>query len=145
MALRRRGISTRVRAHSNPYVVRMTASLNVHALASQVGVSPHTLRYYKRAGLMIPVPRDSAGRRIYAPEHVRWVTFLLRLRACGMGIAPIREYVRLLQSNQDPEGTALHEILRAHRDEVRTKIRRLTDHLTILNQKIARGCSPATP
>jgi hypothetical protein len=43
-------------------------------------VSAHALRYYEKAGLMIPVPQHRAGQPVYDEDHVRWVSFLLRLR-----------------------------------------------------------------
>lgn len=117
-------------------------SLGIRALAERVGVSPHTLRYYERAGLMITVPRDRAGRRVYGADHERWVTFLLRLRESGMGVAQVREYVDLIQGDADPEGRRRRALLRAHRDEVRQTARRLRDHLEVLDRKIGTGCAP---
>ena len=123
----------------------MCKAMGIRELAEKVGVPPHTLRYYEEAGLMIAVSRDVAGRRIYDDSHRRWVAFLLRLREGGMGIAQIREYVDLLRSGQDQDGQERRGILRAHRDEVRAKMRRLGEHLAILDQKLAEGCTPDTP
>lgn len=120
-------------------------SMGIRALAERVGVSPHTLRYYERAGLMITVPRDGAGRRVYDADHVRWVDFLLRLRDGGMGIAQIREYARLTRTDADPDGSRRREILKAHRDQVRETARRLTLHLEVLDRKIGDGCAPDPP
>ncbi len=120
----------------------MTDSMGIRALAERTGVSTHTLRYYESAGLMIPVPRDGGGRRVYTAEHVRWVSFLLRLRDGGMGIAQVKEYAALTQSSAEADRerrTALH---RAHRDEVRRRISRLNDHLEVLDRKVASGCAP---
>jgi DNA-binding transcriptional MerR regulator len=120
----------------------MSTSMGIRALAERTGASPHTLRYYETAGLMIPVPRDARGRRAYDEEHVRWVSFLLRLREGGMGIAQVRQYAELLRSGHDPDGVRRQEILRAHRDEVRSRVRRLTEHLEVLDRKLADGCAP---
>ena len=120
----------------------MTENIGIRTLADRTGVTPHTLRYYEDAGLMIPVPRDQAGRRVYDEDHVRWVLFLLRLREGGMGISQVREYALLLRSGADPGGAKRRAILRAHRDAVRDRVRRLTDHLEILNRKVADGCIP---
>ncbi len=120
----------------------MTTSMGIRELAERTGVPPHTLRYYEDAGLMIPVPRDDVGRRVYEADHLRWVSFLLRLREGGMGIARIREYVELIRSGRDPDGVRRREMLRTHRDEVRRRVRRLMKHLQVLDRKVANGCGP---
>lgn len=120
----------------------MPETLDIRTLSRETGVSPHTLRYYETAGLMIPVPRDSGGRRRYHPDHVRWVRFLRRLRDAGMGIAQLRRYAELTWSGDDTDGTERIALLRAHRAEVRETVERLTEHLHLLDRKIASGCSP---
>ncbi len=120
----------------------MIGSMGIRTVAERTGVSPHTLRYYEDAGLMISVPRDAGGRRVYSEDHVRWVSFLLRLREGGMGIAQIRQYVDLLRSGTDRDGAQRREMLRAHRAEVRSMVDRLTEHLEVLDRKVAKGCAP---
>ena len=120
----------------------MPSEIGIQTLATRTGVSAHTLRYYEDAGLMIPVPRDAAGRRVYHEEHVRWVSFLLRLREGGMGIAQVRKYAALTQSAADAARHQRQTLLKAHRDEVRDRISRLTQHLEVLERKVASGCAP---
>jgi DNA-binding transcriptional MerR regulator len=120
-------------------------ALGIRQLAYETGVTPHTLRYYEDAGLMIPVERNTRGRRVYTADHVRWVRFLVRLREGGMGIKRIREYVDLLSHDADPEGTKRLAILVAHRDQVRDRVERLQEHLAILDKKVEAGCRPADP
>lgn len=111
-------------------------------LAERTGVSTHALRYYEQAGLMLTVPRDDRGHRSYTEEHERWVTFLVRLRDAGMGIAQIREYAELTRGDDDADGSKRLEILREHRDVVRDHVHRLNEHLEILDRKVAAGCGP---
>ena len=120
----------------------MTDPIGIRSLSERTGVSAHTLRYYERAGLMLPVARDQSGRRVYSEEHVRWVLFLRRLRAGGMGIAPLREYAELTQRDSDDARRRRTILLSRHRDEVRDRIRMLSDHLAVLDRKVERGCSP---
>lgn len=120
-------------------------SMGIRAIAEEVGVSPHTLRYYEKTGLMITVPRDAGGRRVYSADHVRWMNFLLRLREGGMGIAQIREYARLTRTGADPDGSRRREILRTHRDQVKEMAHRLALHLEVLDRKVGDGCAPRLP
>ncbi|MDX1395570.1 MAG: MerR family transcriptional regulator [Gemmatimonadota bacterium] len=120
----------------------MTDSMGIRELSDRTDVSPHALRYYERAGLMIDVPRDDRGRRAYGDEHVRWVAFLRRLRDAGMGISQIREYAELVRADGAASRSRRLEILRAHRDEVRDRLARLSEHLEVLDRKVADGCAP---
>lgn len=120
----------------------MTDEFGIRTLAQRTGVSAHTLRYYESAGLMISVPRDNVGRRVYTEEHERWVAFLRRLREGGMNIAQVREYAELTRTEDDAARHRRLELLRAHRDEVRDRIRRLALHLEILDRKVDSGCAP---
>lgn len=120
----------------------MSKPIGIRALARQTGLSPHALRYYESAGLMLDVPRDARGHRAYTEEHVRWVRFLTRLRDGGMGIAQIREYAELTRGAEDDDGSRRRQILRRHRDEVRRRVARLEEHLEILDRKVSDGCGP---
>lgn len=131
-----------VRAHFNGQVVVMNQAMGIAELADRSGVAPHTLRYYEKAGLMLSVPRDSARRRVYTEDHLKWVRFLLHLREGGMGIAQIRAYAELLRSDSIQGRQDRLEILRQHRDEVKSRIERLRQHLMVLEQKVAAGCGP---
>ena len=120
----------------------MIQTMGIRTLSERTGLSAHALRYYEAEGLMIAVPRDGSGRRAYTEEHVRWVSFLMRLREAGMGISRLREYAELIRSDGDPDGVERTKLLRAHREDVRARVRSLKEHLHVLDRKIAAGCGP---
>lgn len=116
--------------------------MTIAQLAAQTGLSPHTLRYYERLGLVPLVGRDrSSGHRRYTPEHTHWIVFLRQLRATGMPLREIRRYARLVARGSDswPERQL---ILAAHRDRVATTIKTLEAHRTLLDSKLRAGCAP---
>lgn len=110
--------------------------LSIGALATATGLSADTLRYYDRTGLMRdPVGRDAAGRRAYGPRDVRWVAFVAKLRASGMGIEMIRRYVELARSG---DATALDRLalLREHRRQVVARLDEQRRALDVIDRKI---------
>ncbi|WP_369372445.1 MerR family transcriptional regulator [Promicromonospora sp. Populi] len=122
----------------------------IHALADQTGtpepmtiaeaaehldVSPHTLRYYERAGL-VTVSRDQAGHRLYDADAVRRLVFLTRMRLSGMPMRDLQHYVALVDAGKHTEPERL-DILLEHRDTVRRRIRELTLSLAATEYKIA--------
>jgi DNA-binding transcriptional MerR regulator len=115
----------------------MTRSLTIAEASERTGLTPHTLRYYERDGLLIsPVARSSSGHRAYSEQDLRWIVMLTCLRATGMPIVAIRRYVRLVQAGAGNENQRL-ELLRAHRREVLARLAEVTDHLSAIDGKIA--------
>ena len=70
----------------------------LNELAEKSGMTKDTLRYYEKIGLLPMVPRDHQGRRRYPVKLLEWLRFLHQMKAAGMSLKAIREYIRLLDS-----------------------------------------------
>ncbi|MEU7900197.1 MerR family transcriptional regulator [Nonomuraea sp. NPDC049152] len=81
-------------------------SMMIAEVADLLDLSPHTLRYYERAGL-VEVARDSNGHRVYDAEAVRRLVFLTRMRLSGMPMRDLQHYVSLVDtgSTRRPSGS----------------------------------------
>ena len=113
------------------------ARLAISEVADTTGLSTHTLRYYERAGLMLtPIDRASSTHRRYSVADVTWVTFLTKLRATGMPIATVREYVDLVRVGDDSTAARLELLLR-HRITVLAQLEEITNSLAAIDTKIA--------
>ncbi|WP_020498876.1 MerR family transcriptional regulator, partial [Sciscionella marina] len=93
---------------------------DIATTAKYLGVSPHTLRYYERIGL-VQVARDAAGHRRYGAPAVRRLVFLTRMRTSGMPISDLRHYIDLVDSGQDTVSERM-DLLLEHRDILRSRI-----------------------
>ncbi len=71
--------------------VTSTSGLRVAELAAEVGVSPDTVRYYERAGLLAPPPRTASGYRVYPPETVDRLQFIQGCQRFGLRLKEIAE------------------------------------------------------
>jgi DNA-binding transcriptional MerR regulator len=109
--------------------------MTIREVASATGVSAHTLRYYERIGLMLPVPRAASGHRRYGPAEIRWIEFLRKMHATGMPIQRMLEYARLVKRG-DSSATPRRLLLEAHRREVVAKIDELKANLELIDKKI---------
>ena len=111
------------------------AGWDIATTAHRLSISPHTLRYYERIGL-VRVERDASGRRRYDAAGVRRLVFLTRMRTSGMPIRDLRRYVALVKAGRDtvPERLSL---LTEHRDELRARIDELQLALAATDYKIA--------
>ncbi|RZS91758.1 MerR family transcriptional regulator [Motilibacter rhizosphaerae] len=109
---------------------------DIAEVAALTGLTPHTLRYYERAGLVRSPRRDATGRRRYDDRDLSWLRFLTRLRSTGMPIRVVRDYVELCWAGDGNEAERL-EILEAHRDVLRERLAQAQHDLEHIDLKIA--------
>ena len=111
-------------------------SLTITEAAERTGLTPHTLRYYERDGLMLSdVGRSASGHRRYTQEDLGWIDMLTRLRATGMPIRDVRRYAELVRADDGNEQVRL-DMLRAHREQVLAQLAEVTEHLGAIDRKI---------
>ncbi|WP_246855281.1 MerR family transcriptional regulator [Cellulomonas sp. Y8] len=111
-------------------------TLTIAEAAAATGLTPHTLRYYERDGLLLDaVERASSGHRRYTERDLGWIHLLTRLRATGMPIREIREYADLVRQGEGTEPQRM-ALLQAHRDAVRAQLAEVTEHLAAIEMKI---------
>ncbi|GAA5153613.1 hypothetical protein GCM10023321_24130 [Pseudonocardia eucalypti] len=112
-----------------------TGPMNIAEVADLLDISPHTLRYYERVGL-VEVDRDSSGHRLYRPETVRRLVFLTRMRLSGMAMRDLQHYIALVDDGEATVPERL-DMLLEHRDTIRRQIKELTLSLAATEYKIA--------
>ena len=109
--------------------------LTIQEVAQATGLTPHTLRYYERIGLIHPINREENTRRCYTVDDVGWIDFLMKLRATGMSIKDMQRYAKL-QRQGDKTLPERVEMLKSLRDQVEGRISELNDHLKLVYYKI---------
>lgn len=107
---------------------------SISQVAEKTGLSPHTLRWYERIGLLAPVHRSSDGRRQYTDQDLEWLGLITKLRDTGMPLREIHRYAELVRSGAG-EAERL-SLLERHRIEVRKGLARQQECLTLLDRKI---------
>ena len=65
-------------------------TFSIKELAELAGVSARTLRHYDQIGLLVP-QRAENGYRVYGPDEVRELQYIMMLRACRVPLASIVE------------------------------------------------------
>lgn len=113
----------------------LPATLTIQQAADLLGVNPHTLRYYERAGLLTSVPRSARTHRLYTEREIGALRFLLLLRTTGMSIRQIKVYVELLS-----QGSATLQqreaLLADHEQQVLAQITLLQQGLPTIQRKL---------
>ena len=104
----------------------------VKALAELAGVTPRTLRWYDRTGLLKPLRTTEAGYRLYGPKQLDRLQDILFYRELGLDLASIRA---ILDDPAFDRQTALQSHLtelkarRARLDELILTVQRTIDNL----------------
>ncbi len=65
--------------------------ISIGNLAKTIGLTTRTLRYYEEMGIMTPPRRIEGTVRVYTPEDVRKLKFILRLKELGLTIREMQE------------------------------------------------------
>jgi DNA-binding transcriptional MerR regulator len=111
--------------------------MNISQVGEKFGLTPDTLRYYERAGLIPPVRRTEGGQRDYSDEDCRWVEFARCMRGAGLPVEALAEYVALFRQGHDTAPARL-AILREQRALLAGRLADMQATLDRLDFKIAR-------
>ncbi len=96
----------------------------VAELARSTAISPYTVRYYTRIGLLRPTRHPRNGYKIYGPEDARRLRFIASAKELGFTIAEIEEILDHAEHNETP-CPMVREVVERRIDENREKIREL--------------------
>ena len=111
--------------------------MKIAEVSKEYGLSADTLRYYERIGLIPPVPRTRGGLRDYGEESCGWIQLMKCMRAAGVQIEALIEYVDLFQQG-DATLDARKALLVEQRDQLVSRMAEMQASLDLLNQKIDR-------
>src|SRR3954452_24982664 len=133
-------------------VDRMTTTvargLRVAELASAVGLSRDTIRYYERAGLLPPPERTAGGYRSYDAGAVDRLRFIQGAQRLGLRLADIRDLLTVRDTGSCACGPA-EDLLAQRLAEVDAEIARLSalrlEMLAMLDGLTGADCPPPAP
>ena len=111
--------------------------MTIADVSRKYDISADTLRYYERIGLIPPVPRTRGGLRDYGEESCGWIQLMKCMRAAGVQIEALIEYVDLFQQG-DATLDARKALLVEQRDQLVSRMAEMQASLDLLNQKIDR-------
>lgn len=109
--------------------------MTIAQVSQKYGVSADTLRYYERIGLIPPVHRSAGGIRDYDETDCGWVEFIKCMRAAGLPIEALIEYVALFRQG-DETLPARKALLLEQRAELARRVAEMQAVLDRLDKKI---------
>lgn len=104
--------------------------MNISDVAKLTDLTPPTLRYYEKVGLIPPVKRIH-GNREYSMEDINWIEFIKCMRNSGFSIVSLVEYTNLFQQGDETAELRKNILIEERknlihkRDEMNQTIRKL--------------------
>lgn len=105
--------------------------MTIKEVSQKYDLSPDTIRYYERIGLIPPVPRKP-----FDQESCNWIEFVRCLRDAGVQIEALIDYVHLFYQENTAE--ARKDILIEQRDRLQKQIDAMNIVIERLNKKVDR-------
>ena len=109
--------------------------MTIAEVSRKYDITPDTLRYYERIGLIPPVPRTKGGIRDYDEESCGWIELMKCMRRAGVQIEALIEYVELVRQG-DATLDARKNLLIEQRNHLISRMEDMQASLNRLNDKI---------
>ncbi|MBB6735088.1 MerR family transcriptional regulator [Cohnella sp. CBP 2801] len=111
-------------------------SYSMSYIEEHLNITANTLRFYEKEGLLKEISRDSRGRRVYNDQDIAHLEFIRCLRATGMPISGIKQYLELHELG-DKTLSERKEILIQHKLKIQEKLNEDLKHLEMVSYKAA--------
>jgi len=109
--------------------------MTIAETSKKYGLTADTLRYYERIGLLPNVERTHGGIRNYSDEDCRWVEYIKCMRAAGVTIETLVEYVTLFHKGTETIH-ARKALLLEQREQIVRRINEMNEVLAKLDWKL---------
>lgn len=111
--------------------------LTIKEVSEKYDIPSETLRYYERVGVIPPVTRTAGGIRDYSDTDIQWVENAKCMRAAGLPIEVIIEYLRLFREG-DSKIKARLDLLSEQREILLKQYKQLEETINRLDYKISK-------
>ena len=109
--------------------------MRIAEVAETYQITPDTLRYYERIGLLPRIRRNASGVRDYSEADCGRIEFIKCMRGANVSIEALQAYMRLLDQGEDTVAER-KAILEEQRDLAEARIAEMQAGLDRLNYKI---------
>lgn len=107
----------------------------IKEFSKKVYLSPFTLRYYEKEGLLPSSKRLNNSHRVYTDSDIPRVTLICCLRSTGMSISDLKHYVDLGRQG-DSTAQERKQIILHQKQKIEEQLEELKRHLELINKKI---------
>lgn len=105
---------------------KSTSSVQIGALAKQLGITTRTIRYYEEIGLLGKTDRIGGGTRTYNKDDILRLRFILKLKGLGISLKEIHELSDIFDINEQDFHTITPKLIEI-----------LDRHISLVDEKMA--------
>lgn len=103
-------------------------------MAEKLGVSPSTLRYYDKEGLL-PFMEHPKGRiRVFTDKDYEWLHIIECLKKTDMQLKDIRDFIHMAMEGDETIDDRLHLFLK-QREKVQKQMKQLQETMDLIDFK----------
>lgn len=107
--------------------VKQPSVMWIGAIASEMSISPKTIRYYEEIGVLPSPARSRSGYRLYGPRERERLAFVLHAKQFGFSLEEIRTIIDASASGDAPCAHVL-DLIDRKIDTAETALRALAHH-----------------
>ena len=97
--------------------------MTIGQLARRAGVRPSAIRYYETRGVLLPSARSTNAYRLYGPEALTLLRFVLRSKELGFSLGEVRQIIAAAKN--EPPCTLTRKLIESHLSDVEAELGRL--------------------
>lgn len=118
------------------------ALMTIGQLARRVGLRPSAIRYYEAHGVLRPPARSANKYRLYGPDAVTVLRFILRSKELDFSLAEVRQIIDA--SCDEPPCALTRKLIERHLAQVEGELRRLRSLQARLRRLLRHGAARGT-
>ncbi len=111
--------------------------MRIGELAKKAGITPDTIRYYEREGLLLSPERTPGGYRDYRADVVDDLQFIKKAQASGLKLGDVREVMQIAAGGRPP-CEHVRETVTRRLAEVEERLRELRSLRSTLKATVVR-------
>lgn len=114
--------------------------MTIAEVSKKYNLTQDTIRYYEKIGLIPEVPRTKSGIRDFDETSCRWLEFIKCMRAAGMQIEVLIEYVKLFKEGKETVSARKNLLVEQRKkllqkqEEIKTTIERLNYKINLYTE-----------
>lgn len=83
---------------------------SISEAAAHFNMTPHTLRYYDKEGLLPSIERTPSGKRVFKPSDMDALRIIECLKASGMPIKEIKHFIEWCSEGEFHPATPIRHV-----------------------------------
>lgn len=118
--------------------------MKISEVSKKYDISPDTLRYYEKEGLLPNVKKNASGVREYSEVDCGWIEFIKCMRSAGLSIEVLARYIELFNigdsTREERKNILIEERTKLieKRDAIQTTIDRLDYKISAYDKTISK-------